>query len=65
VKRSLQAEAAAYASLSGSGSAVYGLFDSRGAAEKAAARLRAQGTCVHVTTTVPRRHYWEQLFEGG
>ena len=40
VKRVLEGAGAVYASLSGSGSAIYGLFASREAAERAAARLR-------------------------
>lgn len=65
VKRTLEAEGAGYASLSGSGSTIYGLFGSRGAAEKAAASLQAQGTRAHVTTTVTREQYWEQLLVAG
>ena len=42
VKRVLERSGAFYASLSGSGSAVYGLFASRAAAEKAAARLQRE-----------------------
>jgi 4-diphosphocytidyl-2-C-methyl-D-erythritol kinase len=62
VKGILQDEGALYASLSGSGSAVYGLFASRRSAQKAAASLEAQGTRAHVTTSVSRKQYWEQLF---
>jgi len=63
VKSILQAEGALYASLSGSGSAVFGLFGSREAASAAAGRLPARGTRAHVTTTVPRKQYWERLLE--
>jgi len=62
VKGILQDEGALYASLSGSGSAVYGLFATRNAAKTAAQRIQAQGSRAQVTTTVPRKEYWEQLF---
>jgi 4-diphosphocytidyl-2-C-methyl-D-erythritol kinase len=58
VKRALEREGAAYASLSGSGSALYGLFASPEAAEKAASRLVASGVPAEVTRTVDRREYW-------
>ncbi len=61
LKRVLAAEGAMHASLSGSGSAVYGLFASLEAAEKAAAKLQALGTRAYVTTTMTRAQYWEQL----
>jgi 4-diphosphocytidyl-2-C-methyl-D-erythritol kinase len=60
VKRVLQRQGARYASLSGSGSAVYGLFSSRAAAEKAVARLRKQGIPAQATTTLTRHEYWKQ-----
>ncbi len=63
VKSILEAEGALYASLSGSGSAVFGLFGSPEAASTAAGRLQAHGTRAHVTTTVPRTQYWERLLE--
>jgi 4-diphosphocytidyl-2-C-methyl-D-erythritol kinase len=61
VKTILQDEGALYPSLSGSGSTVYGLFASREAAQKAVVRLEAQRTRAHMTTTVSRKQYWEQL----
>jgi 4-diphosphocytidyl-2-C-methyl-D-erythritol kinase len=62
VKRVLEAEGATYASLSGSGSAVYGLFGSREVAERAAGRVQAQGSRACVTRTLSRQDYWDQFF---
>jgi 4-diphosphocytidyl-2-C-methyl-D-erythritol kinase len=59
VKSVLQRAGALYASLSGSGSALYGLFGSRVQAEKAAARLRRGGIPAVATTTLTRRQYWK------
>jgi 4-diphosphocytidyl-2-C-methyl-D-erythritol kinase len=61
VKRVLQRAGALYASLSGSGSALYGLFASRAAGEKAAARLRRDGIPAVVTTTMTRQQYWKKI----
>jgi 4-diphosphocytidyl-2-C-methyl-D-erythritol kinase len=63
VKRVLERAGALWASLSGSGSTIYGLFDSRGAAEKAAAILQKKGTSAQVTTTLTRRQYWKRIFD--
>ncbi len=65
VKRVLEREGARYASLSGSGSAVYGFFDSAAAAEKAARRITANDLPAQATTTLPRTQYWQQVFKGG
>jgi 4-diphosphocytidyl-2-C-methyl-D-erythritol kinase len=62
VKGALERAGALYASLSGSGSATYGLFSSRVAAQKAAARLRKSGVAAAVTTTLTRRQYWKAAF---
>ena len=64
VKRVLYGQAgdgARYASLSGSGSALYGLFDSREKAEAAAERVQAMGHAAHVTSTLTRKQYWETM----
>jgi 4-diphosphocytidyl-2-C-methyl-D-erythritol kinase len=63
VKRVLERAGALYASLSGSGSAVYGLFRTRAAAKKAAAQLRKDGIEALVTTTLTRRQYWKKIFD--
>ena len=63
IKRVLERAGAFYASLSGSGSATYGLFASRTAAEKAAARLRNDGIPAVATTTLTRRQYWKKIFD--
>jgi 4-diphosphocytidyl-2-C-methyl-D-erythritol kinase len=66
IKRILAAsgtpEAALHASLSGSGSALYGLYLARGHAEAAQERLRAAGVECLLTRTLPRANYWEQMF---
>ena len=56
-------EAALYASLSGSGSALYGLYLTRGDAEAAQARLKQQfqGLDVRITRTLPRSQYWRDM----
>ncbi|MFI5088664.1 MAG: 4-(cytidine 5'-diphospho)-2-C-methyl-D-erythritol kinase [Terriglobales bacterium] len=63
VKRALERAGAAYASLSGSGSTVYGLFKSRELARKAASRLSAEGMPAVATKTLTRREYWKRMFE--
>jgi 4-diphosphocytidyl-2-C-methyl-D-erythritol kinase len=61
VKRVLESAGAFYASLSGSGSAIYGLFRSRAAGQKAAARLQRDGVPAVATTTLTRRQYWRKF----
>jgi 4-diphosphocytidyl-2-C-methyl-D-erythritol kinase len=60
-KRALLRAGAKYASLSGSGSTLYGLFASREAALQATARLRKQGWTAEATVTLPRRAYWRRI----
>jgi len=61
VKRALQKHGAQYASLSGSGSSVYGLCPSQEQAERVAEGLRREGMSVEVTTTLARADYWANL----
>ena len=61
VKSVLERNGARYASLSGSGSAIYGLFDSRVKATLAANKLNQRGTHAVVTSTLTRRQYWKKL----
>jgi len=65
VKSVLRRAGALYASLSGSGSALYGLFATRAAAERAVARLRKTGVEAQVTTTLTRRQYWRKFLVSG
>jgi 4-diphosphocytidyl-2-C-methyl-D-erythritol kinase len=62
VKRTLEREGADYASLSGSGSALYGLFRTRERAVQAAEHMSAEGLATTVTETLPRNEYRAQMF---
>jgi 4-diphosphocytidyl-2-C-methyl-D-erythritol kinase len=61
VKRVLEQSGARYASLSGSGSAIYALFDSKEKAAAAAKKLSRHGTRAVVTSTLTRQQYWKRL----
>jgi 4-diphosphocytidyl-2-C-methyl-D-erythritol kinase len=65
IKRLLAAagtpEAACHASLSGSGSALFGLYLIRGGAEAACERLRTAGVKAFLTRTLPRAAYWRDM----
>ena len=54
-------EAALHASLSGSGSALFGLYLTRGGAEAACERLRPVGVKSYLTRTLPRAAYWRDM----
>jgi 4-diphosphocytidyl-2-C-methyl-D-erythritol kinase len=64
VKKTLLRTGAKYASLSGSGSALYGLFGSRVEAAKAAGRLRTEGWSAWATVTLTRAQYWRRMVAG-
>lgn len=57
------AGATVYASLSGSGSALFGLYETREAAQAACRRLAAAGVAGFMTRTLPRSTYWQQMLE--
>ncbi len=53
---------AVYAALSGSGSALFGLFRSSQDAIAAQQRLQQEGVKAIVTSTIPRPLYWNEMF---
>jgi 4-diphosphocytidyl-2-C-methyl-D-erythritol kinase len=65
VKRELERSGAKYVSLSGSGSAVYGLFADQETAGKAAGELSDNGVPAHATVTLPRERYWKEMLGSG
>ena len=62
IKGVLERAGALYASLSGSGSALYGLFRTRDAAKRAVAKLKEAGVPAQVTSTLTRPQYWKKTF---
>ena len=61
IKGALERAGSRYASLSGSGSTLYGLFRSPADAAKAASRLRKQGLKAVATSTLTRQQYWKRI----
>jgi 4-diphosphocytidyl-2-C-methyl-D-erythritol kinase len=55
-------ESAFYAALSGSGSALFGLYKSQTDALAAQHRVQQNGTRALLTETLPRRAYWHTMF---
>jgi 4-diphosphocytidyl-2-C-methyl-D-erythritol kinase len=53
---------AIYAALSGSGSALFGLYATAKAADRAAGRLRDRGIVALHTETLPREQYWRTMW---
>jgi len=67
IKRQLMgtgSEAALYAALSGSGSALFGLYRSSADAEAAQRRVQNAGVKAMITKTLPRSEYWARMFAG-
>jgi 4-diphosphocytidyl-2-C-methyl-D-erythritol kinase len=56
-------DGALHASLSGSGSALFGLYLTQEMAEAACARLQAAGVRCTLTRTLPRPGYWGQMLQ--
>jgi 4-diphosphocytidyl-2-C-methyl-D-erythritol kinase len=63
IKGALERVGSSYASLSGSGSTLYGLFRSPADAAKAASRLRKQGLKAVATSTLTRQSYRKKIWE--
>ncbi len=53
---------AVYAALSGSGSALFGLYRSQADADVAQQRLQQHGVAALLTRTMPRPLYWSEMF---
>jgi 4-diphosphocytidyl-2-C-methyl-D-erythritol kinase len=58
-------DAAMIAGLSGSGSALFGLYSTEEAARAAVMRLQSQGVASVVTRTMPRGDYWRTMMVAG
>jgi 4-diphosphocytidyl-2-C-methyl-D-erythritol kinase len=63
IKGELLRAGSRYASLSGSGSTLYGLFRSAAEAAKAASRLRKRGLKAVATHSLTRQQYWKRFFD--
>jgi 4-diphosphocytidyl-2-C-methyl-D-erythritol kinase len=65
VKRALERSGAKYVSLSGSGSAVFGLFADQESANQAVKKLEQNDIPAQATVTLPRERYWNEMFGAG
>jgi 4-diphosphocytidyl-2-C-methyl-D-erythritol kinase len=65
VKRTLERSGAKYVSLSGSGSAVFGLFADQESANQAVKKLEQNDIPAQATVTLPRERYWKEMFGTG
>jgi 4-diphosphocytidyl-2-C-methyl-D-erythritol kinase len=63
IKGELERAGSRYASLSGSGSTLYGLFPTPADAAKAASRLQRQGLKAVATSTLTRQQYWKRILD--
>jgi 4-diphosphocytidyl-2-C-methyl-D-erythritol kinase len=63
IKGELERAGSRYASLSGSGSTLYGLFRSSAEATKAASRLRKRGLKAVATSMLTRQKYWKRILD--
>jgi 4-diphosphocytidyl-2-C-methyl-D-erythritol kinase len=61
VKRALERSGAKYVSLSGSGSAVFGLFADQESANQAVKKLEENDIPAQTTVTLPRERYWAEM----
>jgi len=62
IKRALERAGASFSSLSGSGSTMFGIFESQEKAEAAARKFVEDGRRAYKTSTLPRGEYWKTFW---